>query len=124
MFRSRLSNEDVNKMPLRPDLLRIFCIVPAGVMFVACSPDATEEESGAVFVEATSPSGSTIQPYTPIIVKLDGIPVGLSCYSCAIEDGTVSETVDLSHSGKLSQDGEIITITGPFKSGVLGISLE
>ena len=94
-------------------------------MAVQCSREDTRGASRVEFVEAIPRSGSVIQPYTHIIVKFDKPPLGLSCYTCIIEDGTVSETVDISHTGKFSQSGEIITITGPFKSDrLLTIRLE
>ena len=97
-------------------------ILFAIVTLVGCSK---ENNAPAAFVEAIPANRSTIQPYTPITVKFDSPPLGLSCYTCVIEDGTVSETVDISHTGKLSQSGEIITITGPFKSDrLLTIRLE
>lgn len=83
------------------------------VTLAGCSQ---EDNASAAFVEAIPANRSTIQPYTPIVVKFDKPPLGISCYTCVIEDDTVSEIVDISHTGKLSQSGEIITITGPFKS--------
>ncbi len=105
-------------------------ILFAIVTLAGCSQ---EDNTPAAFVEAIPENGSTIQPYTPIVVKFDKPPLGISCYTCVVEDGTVSETVDISHTGKLSQSGEIITITGPFSpleynpfgpNGLLTIGLE
>ena len=94
-------------------LLYLFCAL---LFIIGCSNEESEDVLGISLVEAIPPSGSTIQPYTPITVKFDGIPLELSCDTCDMQDGIVSEAIDISHSGKLSQSGKTATITGPFKS--------
>ena len=79
-------------------LLLFYC--GAQICIVGCNREDTPEASVAVFLEADPPSGSTIQTDTQILVSFERPPVGLSHES---PDGV-----------NISQDGDILTITGPF----------
>ena len=101
---------------LRLGVIGVFLF--AILTLVGCNTNR-EGNAPTAIVEVIPPSGSTISPYTPIMVTFDSPPdyPRIPTNTSTIVDNsgyTESEPADISWSVELSQEGNTVTITGPF----------